>query len=123
MRPALPACLLLAVPLALAGLSPPATAHAIISDSSPAAGATVTGPDIPMSLRYNSRIDAERSRLTLIGPDGKSTPLPLAPSPAPDILAAKATGLAPGDYRLRWQVLAVDGHITRGDIPFHVAAP
>src|SRR5262245_16348245 len=116
MRPALPACLLLAVTLAFAGLSPRAAAHAIISGSTPAAGATVTGPDVPMSLRYNSRIDAERSRLTLIGPDGKSTPLLLAPSPAPDMLAAKATGLAPGDYRLRWQVLAVDGHITRGDI-------
>ena len=29
-------------------------------------------------------------------------------------------GLAPGSYVLRWQVLSVDGHITRGDIPFKV---
>jgi methionine-rich copper-binding protein CopC len=28
--------------------------------------------------------------------------------------------LATGVYVLRWQVLAVDGHITRGDIPFSV---
>jgi len=28
--------------------------------------------------------------------------------------------LVPGLYSLRWQVLAVDGHITRGDVPFTV---
>ncbi len=117
------ACLFLVAALAFAGVSPPAAAHAIITGSTPGAGATVTGPDIAMSVRYNSRIDAERSRLTLIGADGKSTPLPIAASPAPDMLTAKATGLKPGDYRLRWQVLAVDGHITRGDIPFTVAQP
>jgi methionine-rich copper-binding protein CopC len=31
--------------------------------------------------------------------------------------------LAPGNYTIRWQVLAVDGHITRGDVPFTVTAP
>jgi methionine-rich copper-binding protein CopC len=29
--------------------------------------------------------------------------------------------LLPGEYRLRWQVLASDGHITRGEIPFAVS--
>jgi len=32
-------------------------------------------------------------------------------------------GLAAGAYRLRWQVLASDGHITRGEIPFTVTSP
>jgi len=31
--------------------------------------------------------------------------------------------LAPGAHVLRWQVLAIDGHITRGDVPFTVVAP
>jgi len=39
-----------------------------------------------------------------------------------DHLVGEADALAPGDYVLHWQVLAVDGHITRGDIPFSVAA-
>ncbi len=34
-----------------------------------------------------------------------------------------ATDLRPGDYTVRWQVLAVDGHITRGDVPFTVTPP
>ncbi len=72
-------------------------------------------------LRFNVRIDAQRSRLTLIRPDGSSQPLELIKQTAADTLAASANGLAAGDYRLRWQVLASDGHITRGEIPFSVA--
>jgi methionine-rich copper-binding protein CopC len=39
---------------------------------------------------------------------------------APDTLSAKANDLKAGEYQLRWQVLAADGHITRGGIPFTV---
>src|SRR5579871_2171643 len=95
-------------------------AHAIIIESAPAVDAGVTGPDVPISLRFNSRIDQERSRLTLTGPGGKNLPLTMAPASGPDTLSAKASGLTPGAYTLRWQVLAVDGHITRGDIPFRL---
>ena len=98
----------------------PAAAHAIIVSSDPAADAVVRPPSLPVMLRFNSRIDPERSRLTLLRPDGSSQPVPLAPDRRPDTLAAKLDGLAPGRYRLRWQVLAIDGHITRGDIPFAV---
>ena len=38
-----------------------------------------------------------------------------------DIPLVRSTdALSPGAYVLRWQVLAIDGHITRGDIPFVV---
>jgi hypothetical protein len=47
-------------------------------------------------------------------------PLALGKTDSADILSAKASNLPPGDYRLRWQVLASDGHITRGEIPFSV---
>jgi len=107
---------------ALAALAPAvAMAHAIVIKSDPAVDATVAGASVPIALRFNSRIDQERSRVTLYGPDGKSATLPLAPSTSPDLLTGTASGLAPGDYRLHWQVLSVDGHITRGDIPFKVS--
>jgi methionine-rich copper-binding protein CopC len=101
----------------------PADAHAIVTRSTPAADAAVTGPDVAVELRFNSRIDHRRSRVTVYLPDGSSRPLSQAPGAAPDVIGAKAVGLAPGAYRLRWQVLAIDGHITRGDIPFRVVAP
>ena len=100
-----------------------AFAHAIVTGSSPAAGATVPGPDIPVVLHFNSRIDQERSRLTLEGPDGKNRPVAVAVARSPDAMTATASGLQPGGYKLHWQVLAVDGHITRGEIPFTVATP
>lgn len=118
LSPRLLAVLLLALP---AFASAPAEAHAIIVAAEPALDAVVQRPSLPVRLRFNSRIDHERSRLTLIRPDGSSLPVPLAASGAPDTLAAEIDGLAPGRYRLRWQVLAIDGHITRGDIPFSVA--
>lgn len=99
----------------------PVAAHAIVVAASPAVDAQLRGPAIPVLLRFNSRIDQQRSRLSLIHADGSSKALPLAPAESPDSLAATIDGIAPGNYRLRWQVLAIDGHITRGDIPFVVA--
>jgi copper resistance protein C len=100
----------------------PADAHAVLLESSPALKSTVSGPNVPIKLRFNVRIDALRSRLTLIHPDGSPRSLEISKDSPADALLAEATGLAPGAYRLRWQVLASDGHITRGEIPFTVTA-
>lgn len=99
-----------------------AWAHAILLESTPAVrGRVAAGPGL-VTLRFNARIDRDRSRLTLIAPDKTQTRLPIVGSGTADMLVATAT-VPPGDYVVRWQVLAVDGHITRGDVPFSVAAP
>jgi len=46
--------------------------------------------------------------------------LTLQSSTTPASLDTRLTGLRAGEYKLRWQVLASDGHITRGEIPFRV---
>ena len=97
-----------------------AFAHAILVDSKPASGANVAAGTVDMTFRYNSRIDRERSRLTLIGPDHSEVILPLTPVGEPNVLEADPIVTTPGAYVVRWQVLAVDGHITRGDVPFTV---
>jgi len=98
-----------------------ALAHAILVESSPAIGATVAQGEIALRLRYNSRIDRARSRLTLIRADRSTAIIPIADEGSDDVLRAVVT-LAPGRYTIRWQVLAVDGHITRGDVPITVQA-
>jgi methionine-rich copper-binding protein CopC len=97
-----------------------ASGHAVLLESSPALKGTVAGPDVPIKLRFNVRIDANRSRLTLVRPDGSTQPLEISKQSPTDSLSANATGLPPGAYILRWQVLASDGHITRGEISFSV---
>lgn len=98
-----------------------AEAHAVLLESMPAVNGSVAGPKVAFTLRYNSRIDHARSRLTLTLPDHSTKVLPIAEGGAEEQLTTTAD-LAPGSYSLRWQVLAVDGHITRGDVPFTVTA-
>jgi methionine-rich copper-binding protein CopC len=101
-----------------------ASAHAVLVESTPGANSTVTGPDIAVKLRFNVRVDHGRSRLTLIATQGGSAQqLTIGDDKTPDVLTAKAAGIKTGSYVLRWQVLAVDGHITRGDVPFIVRNP
>lgn len=95
-----------------------AAAHAILMTSDPAAGSSVPAGPTHIVLHYNSRIDQARSRLELRGPGVAPTVLKIVPAAA-DALVTDTT-LKPGDWTLRWQVLAVDGHITRGDVPLTV---
>ncbi len=98
-----------------------ARAHAILMTSEPSVSGTVPPGATTLQLQYNSRIDQDRSRVTLSHPDSPDERLKLLPSQQPDVLRADAT-LMPGDYVLHWFVLATDGHITRGDVPFSVRA-
>ena len=97
-----------------------ALAHAVLVSSQPAVNGTVSGPNVAVLLKYNSRVDMEHSSLTLLEPDGRVEKIVIEGEPEPGVLSAKLTGLVKGAYVLRWQVLATDGHITRGKVPFRV---
>jgi copper resistance protein C len=113
------AVILFVVALLAAG-SRPAFAHAVLVSSTPQKNAAVSGPNITINLKYNSRIDGARSTLSLLKPDGTVEKIGAPAQVAPDVLSATGHGLAKGAYVLRWQVLATDGHITRGEVPFQV---
>jgi methionine-rich copper-binding protein CopC len=105
----------------IASLAPRvAWAHAVLVSAQPAENSTVAGPDVDVLLRYNSRVDMKHSTLTLLAPDGKVGRVAIGSQPAPGVLSAKLTGLAKGAYELRWQVLAIDGHVTRGKVLFQI---
>ena len=113
----MPATLLL---LLVASATQVCWAHAILMDSSPKLNSAVKGPDFDINLRFNVRIDGGRSRVRLVAPDGTSSTLTLAKQASPDTLQTHATGVKPGTYQLQWQVLASDGHMSKGEIPFTV---
>ena len=92
-------------------------AHAILLSAAPTFNETVHGTTVQVRLRFNSRIDGKRSRLVLLSPGGGERVL-AADQPSPDTVRSDVSELLPGSYTLRWQVLAEDGHITRGELPF-----
>jgi len=96
-------------------------AHAVLKQTRPTANSQVAGPDVPIMLKFNVRVDGKLSKIQLLNPDNSTTDLQLEEQTAPDTLNTKATGLKAGAYKIRWQVLAPDGHITRGEVPFTVS--
>jgi methionine-rich copper-binding protein CopC len=97
-----------------------AEAHAIIMESEPPSGATVSAPR-RVILRFNSRLEKSLCSVLLVGP-GRRTILLLRQDERAraDTLAYAVPELPPGDYEVRWKVLAADGHVTEGVIHFHV---
>ncbi|MGH8159936.1 MAG: copper resistance CopC family protein [Rhodanobacter sp.] len=116
---------ILAVAVATLFVSMAASAHAILVDSTPKANGSLPAGHVSFTLKYNSRIDQARSLLVLVAPDHSETPLRIImDSHKPNELDSAAEVKA-GAYVIHWQALALDGHITRGDVPFTVtvAAP
>ena len=98
----------------------PAAAHSLLLESTPAANASVASPG-RVELRFNNRIEPGLSRIRLVDERGTRRDLQLEDHGAPDRLSAPISVLAPGPYRVEWQVLSTDGHIVRGRFSFRVA--
>ncbi len=102
--------------LGLAVIGGAAEAHAVLKTHE------IAGEDV--LLHFNGRVDATRSRLSLVKEDGttlKQVDCSLGEDPA--TLKGHLGTLAPGSYVLRWEVLSVDGHISRADQPLTIPAP
>lgn len=105
------------VPLATLLTPAAAHAHAVLLSSEPPANGTIVAGAITVILRFNSRIDRGRSRANLVGANGENAVLTISPAGPEDTLQVPLIA-PPGANTLRWQVLATDGHITRGEVPF-----
>jgi len=81
---------------------------------------TVTPGEFEIRLEFNSRIDRQRSRVILLRPDGSESPLALIAGTPSNVLAGHAEATASGLWKVDWQVLSLDGHITRGELRFLV---
>jgi hypothetical protein len=106
---------------AFLSLSVTASAHAILVKSTPTANETVTGPAVALTLTFNSKVDQARSILIIEKSDHSTSRVPISVDrTSPEKLTGTLRSLSAGAYKLRWQVLAVDGHITRGQFAFQV---
>jgi hypothetical protein len=112
---------LLGALLALAAAAP-AAAHSLLLESMPAANATLTATPARLALRFNNRIEKALSRVRLLDAHGVAQPLVIAVDGEPaDRLTAPIPPLAPGPWRVEWQVLSTDGHVVSGRFEFRLA--
>ena len=100
----------------------PAVAHSLLLASAPAAGATVSSAPASLVLRFNNRIEKPLSRVRLVDAAGVKRQLTLSTDEGgADRLIATVPPLAPGTWRVEWQVLSTDGHVVAGRFEFTVA--
>jgi methionine-rich copper-binding protein CopC len=100
----------------------PLAAHSLLLESSPAANATLEASPSELRLRFNNRIEKRLSRLKLVDERGGARDLAVAEDGAADRLTAPMPSIAPGKYRVEWQVLSTDGHVVSGRFTFTVKA-
>ena len=119
-----PLLIVLAGVLALGVRAAPAAAHAIVLESSPVHDAVLAEPPTRLLLRFNSRIEAGLSRVTIESASGRPVALPAARDAlgAENRLVVPLSPLAAGVYVVRYRVLAADGHVTEGALRFTVKA-
>jgi methionine-rich copper-binding protein CopC len=112
---------LLAAGLVLAAAGA-ASAHSLLLESSPAAGATLATAPRQLALRFNNRIEKPLSRIRLVSGLGVDQPLVVtADGGTADRLTAAVPPLPPGRWRVEWQVLSTDGHVVSGRFEFTLA--
>ncbi len=112
---------LVAAALVWLGHSAIAWSHALLLESSPRPDEAVPSRLSRVVLRFNSRIEKALSKVSLVDRQGRRVLLRVSGEGEPDQVIAPLPTLAPGAYVLEWQVLSVDGHLTRGSFPFRVA--
>jgi copper resistance protein C len=116
--------LLALVACAALGAPAPARAHAVLVDSSPRDGAVLEAAPDEATLRFNSRIEKQLTRVGLEDAAGHALTVDRVERAGepPDVLTVRLPALAAGSYRLTYRVLAVDGHATPGQVRFTVEA-
>jgi methionine-rich copper-binding protein CopC len=105
--------------LALAG---PAWAHAHLVKSDPPVGGTVAATDT-VKLTFSEGIELAFSKVAVAREDGTdlgATQLSADPSSAKIVVVTLSARLAPGRYKLHWQVVSEDTHRTEGTFEFAV---
>ncbi|MGH7988015.1 MAG: copper resistance CopC family protein [Candidatus Binataceae bacterium] len=99
-----------------------ASAHAFPLSEQPRVGATIKHPPSRVAIKYDSPIQKLFSKLQVLNSAGAEE-ASASPSVSSNqrTLSVKLKPLAPGTYKVRWVVVARDGHRTEGSYEFTVA--
>jgi methionine-rich copper-binding protein CopC len=98
-----------------------ALAHAKLVSAKPAESKTATPPPTELQLKFSEAIELDFAQVKVTGADGapvKTGPLALDPNDKATLIVPLAAPLADGKYMVSWQVVAGDGHKTKGSYRF-----
>ena len=113
------AALIVAMLLA-AGVAGEAAAHAVVIGTSLAAEPIAAGHATHVLMRFNSGIEIGLSRAFLVSKGDHFQQLTIARGEKPGELLVDVPALVPGDYALKFRILAADGHVTEDVLRFQV---
>ncbi len=97
-------------------------AHAFPDHSDPKVGATVNPSPSLIRIWFDSELESAFSKITVRNADDKTVDKEdsMVDAANPKLLEVSVPTLPPGKYRVIWNVVAKDGHRTKGDFTFKV---
>lgn len=110
-----------ALVLASALAPAPLRAHAYPIVVVPADGAVLREPPREVRIQFTEGIELEFSRIDVKNAAGEKMNAGNIRRIADDTVAVAVKALGPGTYRIEWQVLSVDTHVTDGVVRFTIA--
>jgi|SRR5271154_4417970 len=100
----------------------PAHAHAFPASEQPKVGSTIDSSPPAVVIRFDSPIEALFAKLEVSDSNGQNeTAGPPSVAPDRNQLSVPLKPLQPGDYTVKWSVVAEDSHRTEGSFQFTVA--
>lgn len=100
-------------------LPQPVSAHANMASSSPLSNSELADAPTEIRITYTEGIDAKLSSMTLWNADGAEIAGEVK-SDGDKTLVKSISSLPNGVYKVKWQVLSVDTHVTEGSFEFAV---
>lgn len=102
-------------------ISSPAMAHAFPVKSSPQVGSSTGHKPQQVRIWFDADLNSLFSKMTVENSNGRvvSTSSKVSAS-NPRLLETRLKALTPGQYWVKWSVVARDGHHTAGKFPFSV---
>lgn len=111
--------------LSLGVLVAPARAHAIVSETQPAADATVADAPTAVTMRFNEPVELSFGAIRVYDSDGRRVDrgAPRHLGGRQGVQVALDDDLPHGTYTVSWRVVSADGHPIEEAFVFHVGAP
>lgn len=99
----------------------PSIAHSRLVKSNPAAGEKVAASPVIVTTWFSHELDTRKSRITIIGPQGRSTDgrVDLYDPDHASMVVRLGASLPAGRYTVRWRAISADdGDVTKGQFEF-----